>query len=170
MKEWTFFLTLNCLALTAVAQTPSFSEAYWGGALSLTVMERQAVLTGQTSQTDAVTLRQRGSGNEAYYRNAGGGQTNRVALTQEGDNNRLSLTLNGGQNDYRLDQLGNANDLQLNGMRGDNVNLSVRQAGNGNGLVVADSALEGLGGTVGPIKIEQSGGMRVTVTSTYFAR
>lgn len=171
MKTASFFLTLSLLAGRAFAQSVTDSEAFWGGTLPLTVLERQAVLTGQVNQAaDQVTLQQRGSGNQARYQNTGGGQGNRATLTQEGDDNRLSLSVNGSRNEYLLEQRGNANDLQLNGLRGDNLNLSVRQAGNHNGLTLSSDALEGVGGAVGPIRIEQSGGMRVTVTSSYFTQ
>lgn len=170
MKVVSFLLAFGLLAGRSAAQSATDSEAFWGGTLPLTVTERQAVLTGQAFEAaDQVTLRQRGSGNQASYQHSGG-RGNRVTMTQEGDDNRLHLSVDGSQNEYWLEQRGNANDLQLNGLRGDGLNLSVRQAGNHNGLTLSRDALEGTVGTVGPIRIEQSGGMRVTVTSSYFAQ
>lgn len=156
------------MAIGAQAQTAPVSEAFWGGTLPSTVTQQQAVLANQagTAAADLVTLSQRGAGNQAYYRAPAG---NQVAMIQDGDGNLLNLSLNGNLNNYLLEQRGNGNTLTLDGMQGDKLNVQVRQAGNGNDLRLTENSLINVGSTASPIRIEQTGGARAVITSSYFS-
>jgi hypothetical protein len=176
MKWTVLFVGLTYLTATqSVAQTTvTTSEAFWGNTLPQAVTERQALLSGQLtnlqpgSASDQVVLRQQGNGNQAYYRGGATNQSNRVVLNQNGDGNLLNVSLKGSQNTYLLDQQGNANSMQLADMQGDKLNVQIRQAGNANELRLANDAFSNVTTTVGAIRIEQSGGARATITSTYF--
>ncbi|CCG98078.1 hypothetical protein FAES_0064 [Fibrella aestuarina BUZ 2] len=169
MKKLIFSSWFGLLALVSQAQTAPTSEAFWGGALPSTVTQQQAVLASQAAtgaSADLVTLSQRGSGNQAYYRAPAG---NQVAMIQDGDGNLLNLSLNGNLNNYLLEQRGNGNTLTLDGMQGDKLNVQVRQAGNGNDLRLTENSLINVGSTASPIRIEQTGGARAVITSSYFS-
>lgn len=167
MKKLIFSSWLGLLALVSQAQTlvTPTSEAFWGGALPSSITQQQAVLAG-TGTVDLVTLSQRGGGNQAYYRAPVG---NQVTMIQDGEGNRLNLSLSGNLNNYLLEQRGNSNTLTMEGMQGDKLNVQVRQAGNANDLRLTENAFSNVGNTASPIRIEQTGGARAVITSTYFS-
>ncbi|MBO0937492.1 hypothetical protein J2I47_13125 [Fibrella sp. HMF5335] len=167
MKKLSFPLLFLGLAHCATAQTNAQSEAFWTGTLTTVTTGQQAALTNSPlvpTSTDQVILLQQGNNNQVNYVNTGVQLGNRVGLTQQGDGNRLSLSANGSQNNYLLEQLGSGNELQLNAVRGNDAQLQVRQTGNNNSLISTGMPF---GGLALPIKIEQSGGARAIITSTY---
>jgi hypothetical protein len=167
MKKLSFSLICCCLSSYAFAQTNTESEAFWVGTLTKVTLSQQASLAGSqltTVTADQVMLSQQGNTNQLTYLSTGVQAGNMVSFVQQGDNNRLNLALTGSRSTYSLAQLGSGNDLQLTNMQGDNVRLEVRQSGFNNSLITTGVPF---GAATSPIRIEQSGGARAIVTTTY---
>ena len=99
---------------------------------------------------------QSGNGNQQRISPQNG--ENNIRLIQQGDFNTMDLQLQGEGNNYQFSQLGNGNDLQLRNLQTNNNTLQIVQRGNGNQLIDNGSGLLSR-----PIRIEQSGGMKVLI-------
>ncbi|WP_373514705.1 hypothetical protein [Persicitalea sp.] len=110
----------------------------------------------QVMQVGQVTSYQQGDGNRQYV-NPNAGENN-LRLVQQGDFNNMDLNLLGEGNTYQFSQLGNNNDLQLRSLEASNNTLQIIQRGNSNQLIDNGSGLLDR-----PIRIEQSGGMKVLI-------
>ena len=165
MKNLSFSLLLLGLAHWATAQTTTRSEAFWTEVSPGTMVNRQA-LGNQPAAVAAnqVLFTQQGTNNQLQYVNVGNQAGNQAAFVQDGHNNRLGLFVDGTQNTYRLEQLGSGNELQISAVRGNGAQLEVRQLGNNNSLLSTGMPFGGAGSA---IRIEQTGGARAIVTSTY---
>lgn len=167
MKKLSFSLLFLGLVHWATAQTNAQSEAFWTEVSPGTIVNRSLLAAGSqavASAANQIVFSQQGSGNQLQYVNASGEAGNRAAFTQQGDNNRLSLLVDGTHNAYRLEQLGSGNELQISSVRGNGAQLELRQNGNNNSLISTGMPF---GGSASAIRIEQSGGARAIVTSTY---
>lgn len=133
-----------------------------GGASELTILTKsdfmvQSVLANASSvQVSEISSYQRGDGN----RNQLNPQQaeNNIRMVQQGNFNNMDLQVLGEGNNYQFSQLGNNNDLQLRNLQSNNNTLQIIQRGNGNQLVD-----NGSGALNVPLRIEQSGGMRVLI-------
>lgn len=166
-------LTISALLLTGVAyaQLPRAagdSEAYWRTNITPTPTERQAIVstlgTGNagTGGGTAAVINQSGAGNRFSFDGASGNTGNQITFTQNGNNNQLDFQLAGSNNTYTLGQTGNNNRLDLQNFQTNGARLEVQQTGNNNrldsnGYPFADASI--------PLKITQSGGMRLIITS-----
>ncbi|MBO0934667.1 hypothetical protein [Fibrella aquatilis] len=168
MKKLSFSFLLLGLTHWAVAQTNAQSEAFWTEVSPGTIVNRSAIVAGSQpapTVSNEVMLSQQGNNNQLRYTNASGQAGNQATFIQQGDNNRLSLDVDGTNNTYRVAQLGSGNELQLSGVRGSGAQLDLRQNGNGNSLI--STGMPFGGSSASAIRIEQSGGARAIVTSTY---
>jgi hypothetical protein len=167
MKKLSFSLLFLGLVHWATAQTNVQSEAFWTEVSPGTIVNRSALAAGSQSAVSVanqVVLSQQGTNNRLQYINASNEAGNQAAFLQQGDNNRLSLQVDGTHNTYRVEQLGSGNEFQLNSVRGSGSQLELRQNGNNNSLISTGMPF---GGSASAIRIEQSGGARAIVTSTY---
>lgn len=165
MKKILYCLLLSSSASLAVAQNVPQSEAFWGGVLPVAALNQQASLMASQvmpATNEQLMLVQQGVNNRLSFVGTGAG--NQAQFTQRGANNDVTLTITGQRNTYALEQLGNNNALQLTDMRGDDVRLQVRQNGNNNSLNATGVPF---GAASTPIRIEQSGGARAIITTTY---
>lgn len=110
------------------------------------------------SSVSVAELRAYQSGNGNQQRISPQNGENDIRLIQQGDFNNMDLQLLGEGNKYQFSQLGNNNDLQLHNLQAKNNTLQIVQRGNGNQLIDNGSGL-----LTRPIRIEQSGGMKVLI-------
>ncbi len=147
------FLVL--LAVQAQAQQLSSSP-------ELTVLTKsdlmvQSVLNSASSvQVSEITSFQHGNANQLRLNPQMG--ENQIQLVQQGSFNNMDLHLTGEQNNYQFSQLGNRNDLQINNLQANDNTLQITQRGDGNQLIDNGSGLLSR-----PMRIEQSGGMKVLI-------
>ncbi len=159
MKEIAAFV------LTIILSSTLTRAQQLGGAPELTVLTRsdlmvQSVLTNASSvqigQTGETVSYQQGSFNRQNINpNAG---ENSLRLVQQGNFNNMDLNILGEGSNYQFSQLGNNNDLQLRSLEASNNTLQIVQRGNDNQLIDNGSGLLNR-----PIRIEQSGGMKVLI-------
>lgn len=83
---------------------------------------------------------------------------NQIRLIQNGNFNNMDLEVHGKGNNYQFSQVGNGNDLQIRNLQATNNTLQIVQRGNDNQLIDNGS------GTLNrPLRIEQSGGMKIMI-------
>jgi len=148
-------LLLGLFAVSAQAQQI-------GGSSELTILRSddlkvQSVLaTASGVQVPEFTTTQRGDGNRVRLNPQDA--ENQIRLIQGGNFNSMDLQVYGEGNNYQFSQIGNNNDLQVRNLQATNNTLQIVQRGNGNQLIDNGS------GTLNrPIRIEQSGGMRIMI-------
>lgn len=148
-------LLLGLFAISAQAQQI-------GGSSELTILRSsdlkvQSVLaTASTVQVPEFITAQRGDGNRARLNPQDA--ENQIRLIQDGNFNTMDLQVYGQGNNYQFSQLGNGNDLQIRNLQATNNTLQIVQRGNDNQLIDNGS------GTLNrPIRIEQSGGMKIMI-------
>ncbi|HEY0111419.1 MAG TPA: hypothetical protein VGB67_17395 [Fibrella sp.] len=166
MNRIYFFSLLFGLSGSAMAQT---SEAYWKPGITPTPTEAQAVValglgTGGTGTTStAAVIMQNGANNRFSFDGAAGNTGNQITFNQQGNNNQLDFSLTGSNNTYTFDQLGNRNVLNLQNFNTNGAKLEIQQTGNNNRL---ESTGYPFNDSTIPLKITQSGGMQLIISST----
>ncbi len=158
MKRFILGIGFGCLLLTApaLAQSPVVWRQTGVGPMP---SAQQAMLSGQGGS--GVFIDQAGTGNRLTTNSQG--QNNALTLRQLGNQNQLELNLLGNGNQYNVDQLGSRNVLRMPDVRSDNVNVQLIQRGDGNQLIREGSLSVGV-----PMRIEQTGGMKVILTNHNF--
>ncbi len=84
--------------------------------------------------------------------------SNNIRLIQDGNLNTMDLRMAGEWNNYEFIQQGNRNVLELRNVQANENTLQIVQKGNGNQLTDLGSGLLNR-----PIRIEQSGGMKIII-------
>ncbi len=107
-------------------------------------------------------LTQNGNQNTSDIKINGNG--NELITSQMGDGNNLKLNITGNSNAYNLSQKGDDNNLVLDKVKSNHINFQVIQVDNGNGLVIHGKNT----GDLPALKIEQSGGMKLSIESNAF--
>lgn len=169
MKNFTLFNCFMLLSATTLVAQIKPREASFGSFTSSANLSNEAVFTvlgayggSGKSGSDAFVI-QNGNGNAANLQLAGSG--NVVNATQNGSNNTVNMDYNGSNSKYVLDQDGNSNTLNLNKITSNGINFQVIQRDNNNGITIDGAST----GALPALKIEQSGGMQINITSnTYF--
>ena len=143
-------------------------ETSFGSFSSTSNLSNEAVITvlgayaGSGKAGSDASIIQAGSGNSVNLSLAGSG--NVVNTSQTGNNNSLNMDFEGANSKYLLDQDGNSNSLNLNKITSTGINFQVIQESNNNGLTI-----DGAGTAALPsLKIEQTGGMQVNITTNAF--
>jgi hypothetical protein len=159
MKQ-TKIVLFSCFALGLFSLNAQAQQL--SGSAELTVLTKsdfmvQSVLSGASSvQVSALETYQIGNDNVRRINPQTG--ENQIRLIQQGNSNTMDLQLYGEGNNYRFSQVGNNNDLQLRNLEANNNTLQIMQRGNGNQLIDNGSGLLNR-----PLRIEQSGGMKVLI-------
>ncbi|MBO0948592.1 hypothetical protein [Fibrella forsythiae] len=164
MNKVYFFSLLISLPGGVMAQS---SEAYWRPGITPTSAQALAALSTGTGGTGnagtAAVVIQNGASNRFSFDGAAGNTGNQITFNQQGSNNQLDFALTGSNNTFTFDQLGNNNVLNLQNFSTSGTKLDIQQTGNNNqlesnGSPFADSTI--------PLKITQSGGMRLLISSS----
>jgi hypothetical protein len=108
------------------------------------------------------TVIQAGTGNTLNLNLVGSG--NVVDTKQTGNDNTLTMDFSGTNSKYVLDQDGDVNTMSLSKVTSNGINFQVSQKNNNNVLTVDGSGT----GALPALKIEQTGGMQVTIESNLF--
>lgn len=109
-----------------------------------------------------ISIYQNGNSNNLYLDLKGTG--NKITGRQNGNENTLGLSAKTVNSQYWLEQTGNGNILSLTNITSNGINFQVNQTQNYNSLT-----LDGAGyGQLPSLKIEQSGGMRLSIQSNTF--
>ena len=147
---------------------PNQKEASFGSYSSSVNLSSEAVFTvlgayaGSGKAGSDASVVQTGNGNNLNLQLSGSG--NVVNAKQTGNSNTLNMDFRGTNSKYVLDQDGNANTMDLNNITSTGINFKVIQKDGGNGLTI-----DGVGtGALPSLKIEQSGGMKINITSNTF--
>jgi hypothetical protein len=164
------------LGLFILFSFPTFlyaqSEASWSDIVKSSPTDRQTAILGLSqlgigsSSTPSVLPQndyyviQNGNGNNFNLNINGSGAV--VSGYQQGTGNNMDLNLSGNNGELNLSQVGSGNSLLLSNNINQS-NLEVTQLGNNNGLVSSGTITP----TVLPLKIEQSGGMQISITHNY---
>jgi hypothetical protein len=144
-------------------------------------LQAPANYTGNNVTTGEAIVRQLGGFDKANLRDADisiyqNGNSNNLHLDLKGIGNKITGRQNGNENtlnlraktmnsQYWLEQAGNGNVLSLTNITSNGINFQVNQAQNNNSLI-----LDGAGyGQLPSLKIEQSGGMRLSIQSNTFS-
>lgn len=163
MKFSFIYLILSFIGIGVQAQPSTPSQAFWGtGVLSTQVQALQSQLVSGAlngAQTSEINIRQVGETNRVKL--TGSGRENRLLVTQNGDTNQVDLDLLGEQNLLNVNQQGSRNVVDLRAVRANGEQLHISQQGNGNGLSGSGYPLA----TGVPIRIEQSGGMQLLIST-----
>ena len=159
----TSFLSLNA----SVAQNLP-RESSFGSFSTTSSLCNEAVITvlgayaGSGKLGSDVSISQSGNVNEAILNSTGSG--NVISASQNGNRNKLSMDFEGINSKYVLDQDGNSNSLNLNKITSTGINFQVFQKDNNNALTI-----DGTGtGALPALKIEQTGGMKISITTNAF--
>jgi hypothetical protein len=158
MNMKTIFLMLvlgSACAAQAQQATPIFNSnsqiiGYWQNASNPGGVGKEAIIS------------QSGSGNNVNYRSAG---QNKFQANQNGSGNEVNLDLSGGGNEFLFSQQGNNNKALLPNTMSSGKQFELNQTGNGNELT-RDGA--SVGTLPMSMKIEQTGGMRLIITTSTF--
>ncbi len=120
------------------------------------LMVKSVIANASQVQVSGITTYQIGDNNRHQLNQQQG--ENQIRLVQQGNFNNMDLQLLGEGNNYQFSQLGNNNDLQLRNLQANNNTLQIVQRGDNNQLIDNGS------GTLNvPLRIEQSGGMKVLI-------
>ncbi|MFN4145641.1 MAG: hypothetical protein ACK4GN_07440 [Runella sp.] len=144
------------------------SEVSWSDIIGNDPTDKETVVLGLSQVTFSnVPISQNGFsifqiGNSNTVSINALGQGIGVSVLQEGNANITDLTLSGTNGNVGLLQLGNNNTIQMSSEISQ-ANLEVVQMGDNNGLVSGGSVPS----TIMPIRIEQSGGMQVSIVHNY---
>ncbi|QHV95532.1 hypothetical protein [Spirosoma endbachense] len=149
---------LGIIALSASAQSDAFWKQTGTGTNTLV---QQAIVSGNVTAGSTVLIDQAGTGNKLLTSSQG--SANAMLLRQTGNQNQLELNLIGNGNHYTVDQIGNQNVLTMPDVRSNNVDVQLIQRGDGNQLIREGSLSVGV-----PMRIEQTGGMKVILTNNHF--
>ncbi len=117
---------------------------------------QQVTANASSVSVQGLTGFQAGNGNSQRITNQGEG--NQLQIIQEGNLNSIQMQLEGSGNRQQFIQQGNRNSLDLRGVQATNSSLQIIQRGEGNQLTDTGSSL-----LRSPIRIEQSGGMRILI-------
>lgn len=154
------FLFLVCLVATICA-----SEAQQlTGSSELTLLNqsglqiRQVLASASSVRVDEITTFQRGDGNQQTINPQAQLGNNQIRMAQDGSFNTIDVELLGERNNFQFVQQGNRNALELRNVRANDNTLQVIQKGDGNQLIDHGSGLMSR-----PIRIEQTGGMKVFI-------
>jgi len=109
-----------------------------------------------------ISIFQKGDLNTLNFNIKGTG--NSITGRQNGDGNTLSLTTKTNNSNFWLEQNGNYNKLDLGNITGNDIRFQVFQSQHNNSL-----SLDGLNTTLPAMKIEQSGGMQISIQSNVFS-
>lgn len=125
--------------------------------LNQSALQVQQVLTSASSvRVDEITSYQRGNNNQQNLNPQRG--ESQIQMIQDGSFNSIDVQLLGERNTYQFIQQGNRNVLELRNVQATDNTLQIVQRGNGNQLIDHGSGLMSR-----PIRIEQSGGMKVYI-------
>ncbi|NEU65873.1 hypothetical protein [Spirosoma agri] len=160
MIRFILALCLGNVSLSASAQ----SDVFWTqtGAGPNTQVQ-QAIQAGNRSVSAGSTVLIDQAGNDNKLTTSSQGNANVMLLRQTGNQNQLELNLTGNDNRYMVDQIGNRNVLDMPNVRSNNVDVQLIQRGDGNQLIREGGLSVGV-----PMRIEQTGGMKVILTTGYF--
>lgn len=135
---------------------PSRNEDFFIRQLSV----RQLYQSRAQSSESEIFIGQNGFNNRLGYANSG--QDNTVRFNQNGGNNEIELNLSSNNSTVDLTQNGNNNELRLTDIADDGTTQIYSQTGDNNSLVQEGGL--GLGAKGVSMRVEQSGGMRLTIT------
>ncbi|MDF7822195.1 hypothetical protein P1X15_31565 [Runella sp. MFBS21] len=162
-----FFLSL-VFALPILAQAQS--EASWSDFIkNNTPTDKQTAVLGlnqlgSVPSTPAAQnefhILQNGNNNNFSVSTSGTGSI--INTYQQGSGNNMDVNLVGSNGGASLTQVGSGNSLLLSNNINQS-NLEVTQIGNNNGLISSGTITP----TILPLKIEQSGGMQISITHNY---
>ncbi len=166
MKFFYFIFLFGIFMLPANAQAQGVNNNFGSYSSSSSDLSQEAIVTqlGTNSGNlgSQVMLIQNGSNNASYIKVYG--EDNLVASFQDGERNNLAVALIGNENNYQLKQTGDDNNLDLDQVRSKNIDFQVNQISNNNELIIKGNST----GELPALKIEQSGGMRLTIQSNTF--
>lgn len=152
----TTLFPLIYFAMYVVASYGQESPIPFSGEPSKEAIIRQIIPSGILSES-GVTIFQSGHSNELNFMLKGTG--NSATGLQIGNFNDMSLDMDAQNSRFYLEQYGNGNNIDLTNMNGNGINFELTQRQNNNSLV-----LDG-GSHIPSLKIEQSGGMQLTIQS-----
>ena len=168
MKNYWLTIVLSCLSLTSAFAQVISKETSFGSFSTTSNLSNEAVITvlgaysGSGKSGSDASVIQTGNNNTANLNLTGSG--NLVNASQNGNNNSVSMDFDGTNSRYFLDQDGNSNSLNLNKITSSGINFQVIQKDNNNALTI-----DGKGsGALPSLKIEQTGGMQVNITTNAF--
>ena len=168
MKNLTLLIIAVFTSLNVVFAQPNQKEASFGSYSSSVNLSSEAVFTvlgayaGSGKAGSDVSVIQTGNGNNSNLKLNGSG--NVVNASQTGNSNMINMDFSGTNSKYVLDQDGNSNTINLDNITSTGINFKVIQKTNSNGLTI-----NGVGtGALPSLKIEQSGGMKINITSNTF--
>jgi hypothetical protein len=166
-NQLTAFATF-CLSVTlSVAQIVDKPSSL-GSFSTTTALSNEALFTvlgayaGSGKPGSEASVIQTGNGNSANLNLNGAG--NVVNASQKGNSNAINMSYDGTNSRYILDQDGNSNTLNLNKITSSGINFQVIQKDNNNGITVDGTST----GSLPALKIEQTGGMQINITSNAF--
>ena len=154
LSQFTFLFLLHCAATSFAQQVQTNSELRLPGDQSKEALIRQIISSGNTTESP-ILVTQLGHDNELSFKLTG--PENKASGLQIGNYNALYLDVNARSSNYLLQQDGNYNNIELTNMTTDGINFELTQRQNNNSLV-----LDG-GRSLPSLKIEQSGGMQLTI-------
>lgn len=117
---------------------------------------KQVLATASSVRVDEMISYQRGNGNQQSLNPQDG--KSQIQMVQDGSFNSIDVQLMGERNNYQFIQQGNRNVLELRNVQANDNTLQIVQRGNDNQLIDRGSGLMSR-----PIRIEQSGGMKVLI-------
>lgn len=121
-----------------------------------TLQVQQVLASASSVRVDELTSYQRGNNNQQSLNPQRG--ESQIQMIQDGSFNSIDVQLLGERNNYQFIQQGNRNVLELRNVQATDNTLQIVQRGNGNQLIDHGSGLMSR-----PIRIEQSGGMKVFI-------
>lgn len=133
-----------------------------GGSSELTLLNqsglsiKQVLASASSVSVGELTSYQRGNTNQQSINPQRG--ENQIQMIQEGSFNTMDVQMFGEHNNYQFIQQGNRNVLELRNVQANDNTLQIVQRGNNNQLIDHGSGLLSR-----PIRIEQSGGMKVFI-------
>ncbi|MPR35281.1 hypothetical protein [Salmonirosea aquatica] len=117
---------------------------------------KQVLASASSVSLDELTSYQRGNANQQTINPQQG--ENQIQMIQDGSFNTMDVQLLGERNNFQFVQQGNRNVLELRNVQANDNTLQIIQRGNNNQLIDQGSGLLSR-----PIRIEQSGGMKVFI-------
>lgn len=163
--------SIKIAALLFITVTASFAQRMQEnqlsgslqGAISSEAFVRQLGGSAPGNSTGSeISIFQKGDLNLLNFNIAGSG--NSLTGRQNGDGNTLRLTMKTNNSDFWLEQNGNYNKLDLGNITGNGIRFQVFQSQNANSL-----SLDGSSGPLPAMKIEQNGGMQLSIQSNVFS-
>ena len=124
----------------------------------LNLDQSQSAFMANVSQKEGLSVYVNGSFNRLTVSNQS--SNSQVQLVQNGNGNNMNVSTGGSENKLALSQSGDNNNLNMMLLYGDGLQMQVKQTGSDNGLTSVGTPLI----YATPIRIEQSGGMKISIT------